>query len=226
MIEQPLATVFGTVGVVYGLLVPLILILLFAFFLMASLLGPNARPGRVAQAVYCYMMMGTGILLMTIAALPTVTSVLAGASYASTTYVGLLIVFAAGGSVFLWHDHWVNALDANSRLVPSLIFMYTIKTIGTLTVLLSALSIVLTLVLGGADAGWWIMPITLFLYGFVLYMSTQSEKGPVPPMFCSTCIKVPKLPKPKIPKIRPKLPAAAVAKKLTRTKKRKKRRRK
>ncbi len=230
MIDQPLATVFGTVGVVYGLIVPLVLVVLFAFFFIASLLSPNARPVKIAQAVYCYLMMGFGILLMTIAALPTVTSVLAGTSYASATYVGLLVVFAAGGCIFLWHDNWAQALDANSRLVPSLIFLYTIKTIGSLTALLSALSIILTMVLGGAEAGWWIMPVTLLLYGFVLYMSTQGEKGPTPPIFCNMCVKMPKVPK--MPKVKPRLPkmkklSMSVAKKPSKTKKKgKKKRRK
>lgn len=224
MVEQPLATVFGSVGVVYGLLVPIVLVILFSFFLIASLISNNANPSRVAQAIFCFVMMGVGILLMTIAALPTVTSVLAGTSYASATYVGLLIVFATGGCIFLWHDHWVHSLDASSRLVPSLIFIYTVRVIGSLTGLLAGLSIVLTLVLGGAEEGWWIMPVALALYGFVLYMSTRDEKAPVPPLFCGVC-KVPKFAKPKMPrmpKVRPKLRVTAVAKKATKTKKRKK----
>ena len=220
MVEQPLATVFGSVGVVYGRLVAIVLSMLFSFFLIASLVSSNANPSRVAQAIFCFVMMGIGILLMTVAALPTVTSVLAGTSYASATYVGLLIVFATGGCIFLWHDHWVHSLDSGSRLVPSLIFIYTVKVIGSLTGLLAGLSIVLTIILGGAEEGWWIMPVTLLLYGFVLYMSTRDEKAPVPPLFCGIC-KVPKFAKPRMPKVKPKLRVAAVAKKASKTKKRK-----
>ncbi|MCF7844693.1 MAG: hypothetical protein K9M03_02600 [Kiritimatiellales bacterium] len=199
MIENPLSTVFGSVGVVYGLIMPLVLILLFALFLIASSLSPGAKARGTAQAMYCTVMMAMGVLLMTIAAIPTVTSVLAGESYASETYLGLLIVFAAGGSLFLWHDHWIRTLDPASRLVPSLIFLFTIKTIGTLTALLSGLSIVLTLTLGGAEYDWWVMPLTLFLYGAVLFISTGSVRSPASKKFsyaplCKTCFK-PSIPK-------------------------------
>lgn len=176
MADNPLATVFGTVGVVYGLLVPLILITLFAFFLTASQLSTDAKPRAVAKAMYCYVLMGIGLLLMTIAAIPTVASVLAGESYSNATYLGLLILFAGGGIVFLQQDKMARRIDSASRLIPSLIYLYTVKLIGTVAVLLSGLSIILTLVLGTAEAGWWIMPITIFLYGFILAWSTHTPQ--------------------------------------------------
>lgn len=162
-------------------------------------MSPGAKARNTAQAMYCTIMMSIGVLLMTISAIPTVTSVLAGESYASETYLGLLIVFAAGGSIFLWHDHWIRTLDPASRLVPSLIFLFTVKTIGTLITLLAGLSVILTLTLGGAEYGWWIMPLTLFLYGAVLFISTGSVRSPTSKKFsftplCKTCFK-PKMPK-------------------------------
>lgn len=222
MIENPLSTVFGTVGVVYGLILPVVLILLFALFLIASSLSPGAKARGTAQAMYCTIMMGIGVLLMTIAAIPTVTSVLAGESYASETYLGLLIVFAAGGCLFLWHDNWIRTLDPASRLVPSLIFLFTIKTIGTLITLLAGLSIILTLTLGGAEYGWWIMPLTLFLYGAVLFISTGTVKSPASKKFscaplCKTCFK------PKFPKV---VTAASTRKTATKKKKARKKARK
>ncbi|MBU0458282.1 hypothetical protein KJ652_04430 [Patescibacteria group bacterium] len=213
MVDQPLGSVFGSVGVVYGLLVPLFIILLFAVFAIASLNNAGAKPKSVVKATYCYLMMGVGILLMTIAAIPTVSSVLANMSYASATYVGLLVVFAVGGSLFLFHDNMIRALDASSQVVPSLIYLYTIKIIGTLTAVLSGLSILLTLILGGAPEGWWVTPLTMFLYGFVLYVSTREEDLVIPSFFkCNLKL--------------PKKSTAAVASKPAKTKKKGKKRRK
>jgi len=194
MADNPLATVFGTVGVVYGLLVPLVLITIFAFFLTASQLSTGAKPRAVAKAMYCYLLMGIGLLLMTIAALPTVASVLAGESYSNATYLGLLILFAGGGIVFLQQDKVARRIDSASRLIPSLIYLYTVKLIGTVAILLSGLSIILTLVLGTAEAGWWIMPITIFLYGFILAWSTHTPQPVGPKLAFPAIMKRPIMP--------------------------------
>ena len=144
------------------------------------MLNPGARPSSVVQSIYCHLMIGAGVLLMTIAAIPTVSSVLAGISYSSATYLGLLVLFAAGGAIFLRHDGWARSLDSASNAVPSLIYIFTIKTIGVLTAVFSGLSIILTLMLGGAEEGWWVTPLTLLLYGFVLFISTKPDDSPVP----------------------------------------------
>ncbi len=189
MMEQPLATFFGPIGIMYGLIVPLVLVLLLGIFFAASILSPTARPSRVAQAAYCAILMGVGILMMRIAAIPTVWSVLAGVSYATVEYVGLLILFACGGALFLWHDNWMRSLDTSSSMVSSLMFVYTVKAIGTITAVLTGLSLLLTFILGNAEEGWWTVPLTFLLYGVVLMMSTRSEASPMPPIFSSFSIK-------------------------------------
>ena len=196
MLENPLATMFGTVGVVYGLVVPLVFVTIFAVFLITSQLKPGVKARSVAQATYCHIMMGVGLLLMTIAAIPTVASVLGGISYSGSTYFSLLVLFAIGGALYLRHDQWVHSIDSASKLIPALIYLYTIKSIGMLIVTLSGLSIVLTFILGNTESDWWVMPLTALLYGLLLSWCTRSEKSPTPffqslPMTTSRAVKDP-----------------------------------
>jgi hypothetical protein len=179
-LDNPLETMFSAIGVTYGLVAPLVFIVIFLFFLTASLTQPGAKARSVAQATYCYLLMGVGLLMMTISSLPTVASVFAGVSYTGQTYFGLLLLFVVGGCIFLWHDNWVHTIDHPSQLVPSLVYLFTVKCIGVLALLLSGLSIGLTLIFGGDTGTWWATPLAVFLYGFLLTWCTRSEKSPSP----------------------------------------------
>jgi hypothetical protein len=179
LMESPLSALFSTVGLAYGLMLPVVLMQLLAILFIASLLRPGSSTRSVARATYCYLMMGVGILLMTTAALPTTASVLAGASYSPATYVALLVLFGAGGLVYLWHEQWAHTIDGASSAVPSLIFFYVFKIAGILATLLAALSVILTLILGGgSDSGWWVLPLSIFFYGLILSWCTRAERAP------------------------------------------------
>ncbi|PIQ75974.1 hypothetical protein COU78_03365 [Candidatus Peregrinibacteria bacterium CG10_big_fil_rev_8_21_14_0_10_49_24] len=176
MTDAPLVSaMFSFVSVFYGLLVPLMTALTLAVVFIASMLHPGAKPYGVGSAVFHYVMQGLGILLMTTGALPTITSVLAGVELTGATYFTLLLVFAAGGVLFLWHDNTVRTVDSASRAVPGAIFLYTIKIIGYLIIILWSLSVI-TIVVGGtaAEAGWWIMPLVMIVYGSLLSLCTHS----------------------------------------------------
>jgi len=212
MIENPLVAMFGAVGIVYGLIVPLAFVLLFAVFAIASSASPGAKPRVVAQAAYCALMMGVGLLLMTIATLPTVASVISGMSYSGSTYIGLLALFLGGGGMYLFHDRWMQSLDSTSKLIPSLLFLFTVKSIGMLAALLSGLSIVLTLILGEPETEWWVMPVTVFLYGILLLWCTRAERSPKPLFQCKTVAK-PRVAPVAVKKAAPKRKAAVRKKK-------------
>ena len=178
MVDNPLSTMFGMVGVVYGLFAPLTIILLLLLFVFAGMQNTGAKVQKVLQATYCVIMMSIGILLMTIAAIPTVASVLASMSYSGSTYIAFLILFLTGGAVFLHHDRWLQSIDQASALVPSSVYLYLFKAIGVLATLLSLLSLLLTLIFGGGEMGWWVMPTTVLLYGLLVMWSTRTEQSP------------------------------------------------
>jgi len=173
-----LSTMFSFVSVFYGLMVPMLLLQSLALIFIPSMMKSGAEPFQVGKAIFSYLMESLGILLMTVGALPTVISVLAGVELAGTTYFTLLVIFAAGGILFLWHDNNVREIDEASRSVPGAIFTYMFKIIGFVIVLLWILSIFTTLMKGiPSETGWWIMPFVMIVYGSLLTFCSRSESG-------------------------------------------------
>lgn len=175
MIDNPLTTIFGFIGSFYGLIVPLGILVLLTLIFLASLSVAGAKPRHVGEAVYTYLMHGVSVLLMTIGALPTVFSVFAGVAYTGRTYIALLLVFACGGLLFLMQDQETRKLDAASKAVIEAIYMTTLKVIGNLLALLSAVSIFLSIVLAAFEPGWWVTPFVLLLYGLLLSWCTRGS---------------------------------------------------
>lgn len=180
MFDAP-SSLFGVVGVFYGLLLPVALLLIITLmFIPSVVLGGGGKVMQVGKAIYCYLLQAVGIMLMTLGGLPAIYGVLARQPYESSTYLALLIVFATGGLTFLWHDHLARTVDGASRAVPHAIYLYTFKVLGYIMMVLSAVSIVLTLLLGSdiPAADWWVMPLMLLLYGILLSWCTRfDQKG-------------------------------------------------
>ncbi|MDO8648914.1 MAG: hypothetical protein Q7R81_03960 [Candidatus Peregrinibacteria bacterium] len=169
------ASLFGVVGILYGVLVPLAILGVIAIVFIPSIHIPGAKPWAVGKAIYCSFMQALGLLLMTIGGLPAVYGVLARQPYESVIYIALLLVFSAGGLTFLWHDHLLRSVDENSRSVPSAIFFLMFKVLGYGSVLFAALSLVLTMLLGFEEEEWWVMPTIMLLYGLLLSWCTRFE---------------------------------------------------
>lgn len=185
---------FGFVSVFYGILVPLLLLQSLTLLFIPSMMKNGAQPRKVGEAIFCYLMQSLGILLMTAGALPTLISVLAGVELAGATYFTLLVIFATGGILFLWHDNAVHTIDEASRAVPGAIFLYMFKIIGYAIVLLWVLSLITTLMTGiPEDAGWWIMPLVMILYGLLLAWCTRSDAGSNQSVFQSITVNSPSL---------------------------------
>lgn len=176
MVENPLSTIFGFIGSFYGLVLPLLTIFFLTMLFLASLSVPGAKPRHVGDAVYCYLMHGVSVLLMTVGALPTVFSVFAGVAYTGRTYIALLLVFACGGLLFLVQDQAVRGLDSASKSVTEAIYLTTIKIFGNVIALLSGVSIFLSIVLASFQPGWWVTPFVLLLYGMLLSWCTKGNQ--------------------------------------------------
>lgn len=171
-------SLFSVQGIIYGVLVPVAIVEIAALILIPSLLRPGAKPKAVVKALFCYAMLGIGVLLMTIGALPTIFSVLTGLAFSGETYIGLLLLFAVGGAVFLWHDNEVRTIDAASRSVPAVLYHFLFKVVGNVLVLLSGLSLALSIILGGTnESGWWITPVIMLIYGLLLSWCTCSKSS-------------------------------------------------
>ncbi len=167
---------FSFVGMMYGILVPLTITLVLSTVIGASMLQKDARPREIAQSLFCYLMMSLGVLLMSAGALPTIISVLAGVKLSGATYFTLLIVFSAGGMLFLWNDALVHAIPERSRMVPETIYIYLFRIIGHLLLFLWLLSLVVSMLNGlPEEKGWWIMPIIMIIYGGLFVWCTRPD---------------------------------------------------
>lgn len=164
----------------YVVLLPLALLHVLALLIIPSILA-GAKVGGALKAIYCYLLQAVGISLMTAGALPAVYGVMEkfaiGAErFSAEMYLALLILFAAGGLTFLWHERMADQVDDGSRKVPALLFWYAFKLLGYFLILGSAISFLLTMLLsnGGLPSTWWISPIVILLYGLLLSWCTRS----------------------------------------------------
>ncbi len=191
MFSTPIA-LFSVQGIVYGLLLPLLVLQIIALLLIPALLTRGGSADAAGKAIYAYLMQAIGILLMTVGGLPALHSVLSGQDYPSTTYLALLIVFASGGLTFLWHDHLAHTIDGASRAVPEAIYFYTFKLLGFLAALLAAMSLLLTMLLNPeSPENWWVMPVIILTYGLLLSWCTRTENGSLLQKFQSSPLAMP-----------------------------------
>jgi hypothetical protein len=179
----PLLSGLGFMSVFYVLLLPLVLVQLFAIIFIPSLLVPGAKPMAVGKAVYSYAMQTVGILLMTLGAVPAIHGVLESLvlpeeRYTTEIYIALLVLFATGGLAFLWHEQMAQTIDDASRKVTGVLFWFLWRTIGCMVVVVSLLSLLLTMLLSTPPLieGWWTMPLVLLAYGAFLCAATRPPK--------------------------------------------------
>lgn len=171
-------SVFGTAGLFYTLVIPVIFFQVIALAFIPSMLNSGARARAVGRAIYSYMMEGLGLILMTVSGIPALYSVLIGAPFLGNVYLGLLLMFAIGGFLFLWYESKVQYIDEPSRVVAHSLFFYTVKFIGILAVLLSLLSLVGSMLFTGATmmTDWWITPVIFLAYGCFLTLCTKTPR--------------------------------------------------
>lgn len=168
-------TVFGAAGLFYAVLIPLVFVQVMALVFIPSMMSNGAKALHVGKAIFCYAMQGLGVVLMSISGLPAVYSVLIGAPLMGNMYLGLLIIFAIGGFLFLRFEHKAANIDDASRLVPYALFFYTVKFVGAVAVVGSLLSLTFSMLTLGTlmMPGFWITPTLFLLYGLLLSACTK-----------------------------------------------------
>ena len=179
MLLLPFQFAFSTLGF-YGPFLLLIVAQLLILILIPALVRPGNRPEEVAHAMFGYMIQVVGAAFMTAGGLPAFSSVLSKQPLPSSSYTALLILFAAGGTLFLWQDSALKRIDPAARAVPSSVFFYLWKFIGVMTVFLAGLSFMLELILDlrNLTAGWWVPHLLYFAYGLLLCWFTSVNPKP------------------------------------------------
>jgi hypothetical protein len=163
-----LSSMFQNVGLSYGWSLPVLLLVGLAVLSLAVARDGGTSAKRI-RALYCHLMEFVGVLLMTAGALPALYAVFSAQPLSQITYVGLLFVFATGGLLFLWHDARLGEIEPAARETADALFKNAWKLMGVLVVIFTGLSLLLRVLLAADRAdGWWVMHLTMFLYGLVL----------------------------------------------------------
>jgi hypothetical protein len=180
----PMITLFGPLTSVFSLLIllPIMLTFIFTMLFLPSVLPAGSKPLSAAKALYSYLMQGFGVALMTIGALPALHSVLSNAQTSTSTYIGLLVLFAVGGLVFLLHEHLALSVDEPSRSIPHAVYFFVLKAFAFVVTVGGALGLILAMLFGYANTPtWWVTPALLLGYGLLLSFCTRFELlGPAP----------------------------------------------
>lgn len=203
----PLSTMFTSVGLSFSYSLPLFVLALLALLSIPATLRPNVRADAVFRALYHELAKTLGVLLLTAGGLPALYAVVAQQPLSALMYVGLLLVFASGGLLFLWHDARIGTLDPASRALPVALFFAAWKLVGLLIVVFTLLSLVLRLLFLEERSGdWWSIHAVMLLYGLLLSWFTLDRpvlSRPAAPVTLPSLPRTPPPPRPVQGKIVP-----------------------
>lgn len=176
-----LSVMFQEVGLSYGWSMP-VLLLVGIGILTIAVSHDGGKPSERLRALYCHLIEFIGVLLMTAGALPALYAVFSKQPLTQITYVGLMMVFAVGGLLFLWHDARRHEVPVAARETADAIFLNLWKLTGMLVIIFTVLSFLLkTMLIMDKTNGWWIIHLTMLLYGLVLCWFTIHRRKVAPP---------------------------------------------
>lgn len=161
----------------YGVLLPVASLVLFFLLCVPAFLRSPARPMDIALAAFHCLAQSVGIVFMIAGSLPALQVVISNQALNATSYMGLLVVFAVGGILFLWNDVQLKHMSVASKEIPETLYFYAWKFIGLVIVLFSGISIALTLLFSPAafQNGSWMTHVILFFYGLLISFFTLTR---------------------------------------------------
>ena len=176
---QFLTELLGFGRIITSVLQPLLLISILIFLLVPRD-GSKKELEQHSDAIFGHCMLVVGVILMSITAIPTLMAVVSPIAFEPHEYLGLLLIFAAGGIVYLWVDQHLRTLNAAVLKMPSVVYKMTIKFIGSVSLLYSAISLSLAIAFQATHAaGWWSLSFVSFFYGGILCWFTSKDAARV-----------------------------------------------
>ncbi|HLD64057.1 MAG TPA: hypothetical protein VI913_04150 [Candidatus Peribacteraceae bacterium] len=157
---------------------PLLVAFTLAFLLSVRTVAP-ADLGKLARAVFSYLMMLVAVILMSTAAIVTALAAMtASALNDPAVHLVLLLLFAAGGILFLWVDQSVRHMDKYITRIPSLLYDFTLRIVCYVAIVFSILYLLLMSAFIQTE-GWWKVPGVILLYScLVVWLLLTGEETP------------------------------------------------
>ncbi len=147
--------------------VPIGVLLTLALLMTAGLHVSGAKPEGVAKASGSYILKTFGLILVGLSSVQMTFATITMKMPSPPTIFALVLLFSIGLGVMIHESRRAASVDAASLAVPHLVFCYLCKVLGTIVVLLSALSLIMTFMFAKSSTGWE-MPATLLLLGALL----------------------------------------------------------
>ncbi len=163
----------------YAGIFTLAVMVLYLLLLIPALIPNRAKPEEVGKALFCYLVEAIGVAIMSVSGLTAMISVFAGLSVARFSYLMLLIIFAAGGILFLRYDVRLRDIDPEAKVIPTLLYRNSVKMVGITVVLLGAFAILSLLFFKpvGIAQRWWVNPVAMIVYGTFLVWSVRKRRA-------------------------------------------------
>lgn len=155
---------------------PPILALLFLALILPVASRPGVSPFVAVKVAYAYVMQAVAILLMSASALTVLHSVLSRSPLSATVYLAFLLIFAAGGILFVMQERSLRLIDGVSKQMIGCLFFYTWKATGLLAAGAAGLTLLTgTVAGGGAVPAQWPAVATVCLFGIILSWYTRGQ---------------------------------------------------
>lgn len=172
MFPSNLDSYFYNVALPYGAWLPVGVLCILSLVALAGIMrGGNAW--NVAYATYCYLAESIGIMLIAAGSLPVLHAVMTQGLFEGSSYASLLLIFAAGGILFLWHDAKLRQIDAAAKAVPEAIFYFSWKLIGLLLASFALLSLILSIMIDTIQLQTAAIHVTVLVFGVALGWFTK-----------------------------------------------------
>jgi hypothetical protein len=159
--------------VAVSILKPVVLVcILLTIFLVRPNLG-----GTIAEqmkGIAYVVLMGTGIFLATVGALPPFIAVISAQNMQPEWYITFLFTFISGGLLYVWSDNKLRDLPLDSVAYTYQLFRNCVRIVGHTAVALSLVSLATASLYNQLSLpGMWAVPVTVLTYGLLLSSLTK-----------------------------------------------------
>ncbi len=151
--------------------VPVGILLSFALLMIAGLHVTGSKPEGVAKAIGCVLLKTFGLVLIGLSAVQLTYALIAVEIPGTETLFALVLLLVTGLGIMIHESRREADIDAASRSVPHAVFCHVCRVIGSLVMVLSGLSLMMTFLLNDSLTGWE-MPATLLLLGTLLSLTS------------------------------------------------------
>ncbi len=149
------------------MMLALVIVSILVIISIPSLLVAGAKADRVGKAIVCELLRTVGILMVTIAATPTLFHIISKQTIPTQSLSSFIFVFALGILILLVASNSLAHVDGPSKAVPVAVFGYTFELLGILVTLAASILLGLSVLSSNSVPSGWEVPATALIIGLI-----------------------------------------------------------